>query len=262
MPGDESPAGLLDRIVAQKKREIEGIGSIDPSGFPPFRSSFHTSLKRAAGDPVRVIAECKKASPSKGLLRADYDPRAIASTYAHLGASAVSVLTDREFFQGDLSHLPMALECGLPVIRKDFIISEKQILEARAAGAHAILLIVRILSFEELKYLQDFAWNLGLDVLVETHDREEIGTALEARSNIIGINHRNLDTLVMDLSLTEQMAPLIRKESPEAVIIAESGVENREGRKRVDPHVDGILIGSALMESSDPAATWKAIFQD
>ena len=254
------PAGLLARIVARKVEEVESLPERGGESFPgrPFR--FREALERNPGAPLRIIAECKKASPSRGLLRPDYDPGQLAETYARLGAGALSVLTDRDFFQGDPSHIPAALKSGLPVLRKDFIISEKQIFEARRLGAHAILLIVRILTDRQLRELQRYAAELGLDILVETHNEEEIHRALEADSRIIGINHRDLDTLTMDLSLTERMAPLIRSAGPDRLIVAESGIESREGLKRIDAVADAALIGSVFMGSSDLEATWKDLF--
>lgn len=257
----ESAIGLLERIVKTKEREVAAISTDPLTGNDlPEVPSFYRALLRQPGSPIRVIAESKKASPSKGLIRPHYDPEKIAAVYASLGASAVSVLTDREFFQGDLSHIKMAVRCGLPVIRKDFIISELQIAEARVAGASAVLLIVRILTPPRLKELLGYARSLGLDVLVEIHNENEAMTAMDAGARIIGINHRDLDTLKMDLTLSGRIAPMIRKKDPEIIIVAESGIESAKGRKMMDNIADAILIGSALMESSDPAAKWHEIF--
>ncbi len=262
-----SPAGLLDRIVQTKHREVEALRQREDS-LPPVPADlssaepgpFYGGLRRPAGEPLRVIAECKKASPSKGLLRPAYDVSRIAAEYASCGANALSVLTDREFFQGDLSHIALAKESGLPVLRKDFIVSSLQIREAKAAGAHAVLLIVRILTDSQLtQYLKE-ARLLGLDVLTEVHNRTEMVRALDAGAPVIGINHRDLDSLKMDLSLTERLAPEIREASPETLVVAESGVESREGRLRVDPHADAILIGTAFMAHPDIPARWRELF--
>lgn len=259
----ESAIGLLERIVKAKEREVAAITGDPLNGRTLLEvPSFYKALKRPLGQPIRVIAECKKASPSRGLLRADYDPGRIAAEYARLGASAISVLTDRDFFQGDLSHIKEAAGCGLPIIRKDFIISELQIAEARVAGASAVLLIVRILSPVRLKALLDYAYSIGLDVLTEIHNEDEARLALEAGARIIGINHRDLDTLEMDLSLSGRIAPLIRGENSDIIIVAESGVESASGRKMMEPIADAILIGSALMESDDRASRWKDIFSN
>lgn len=260
-----SAGSLLDRIVAQKEKEIQALDSFSPSDLarltPPFQ--FEAALRRPTGAPLRVIAECKKASPSMGLIRADYQPAEIARAYRDCGAAAVSVLTDREFFQGDLSHLALAARAsGLPVLRKDFTISELQIQEARAAGADAILLIVRLLSPAQLSELQQAARELGMTALIEVHSEDEARTAIDCGGSLIGINHRDLDTLRMDLSLTERIAPVLRASLPDAVLLAESGVESRAGRERVAPFVDGILIGTALMQSADIPAKWAEIFAD
>jgi indole-3-glycerol phosphate synthase len=265
--------GLLDRIVRTKREEVEllkreegeSVPGHNPDGKAPFSDSqeppsFAGALRREPGSPLRVIAECKKASPSRGLLRPHYDPGALALEYARLGAGALSILTDRTYFQGEISHLDQARQSGLPLLRKDFIISPLQIREAKLHGASAILLIVRLLSDAELKELLTFARSLGLDVLTEVHNQGEAERALAAGASIIGINHRDLDTLTMDLSLTERLAPMIRKENPSALVVAESGVESREGRMQVEPHADAILIGTAFMGSEDMEGRWKEIF--
>ena len=196
-----------------------------------------------------------------GLIRADYRPADIARAYRDCGASALSVLTDREFFQGDLSHLgEAAAASALPVLRKDFTVSPLQIQEARAAGADAILLIVRLLSPAQLSELHSAARELGMTALVEIHSATEARAAVDCGATLVGINHRDLDTLEMDLSLTERIAPELRQALPDAVLLAESGVENRAGRERVEPYVDGILIGTALMQSDDIPQKWAEIF--
>ena len=262
-PGSNEPdrlPGLLRRIVQTKEEEIAQLPEAqDLSQAPPVRS-FYQALERPPGVPIRVIAECKKASPSMGLMRPDYHPGEIARTYAELGAAASSILTDRRFFQGDPGHLQEARDAGIPLLRKDFILSEKQLREARALGADAALLIVRLLDKQALADLLAAVAGLGMDALVEIHDEAELDAALESEARIIGINHRNLDTLKMDLSLTEKLAPRIRREKPEARIVAESGVESPEGRARVDAYADAVLIGTAFMKSSDIRATWRAIF--
>ncbi len=255
---ETEPTSLLGRIVQRKLAEIPGIRDLDPAG-PPVHS-LQEKIRRHPGMPVRVIAECKKASPSSGLLRSDYHPAVIASEYAALGASAISVLTDREFFQGDLGHLELARTCGLPILRKDFIISPQQIFESRRAGADAFLLIVRLLDLPRLTDFLEIGRSLGMDALVETHNEREVEIALQAGADIIGINHRDLDTLVMDLSLTERLAPQIRRSHPKTVIVAESGVESHEGRSRVDPHADAVLIGTALMKAASVKEVWTKIF--
>lgn len=254
--------GLLDQIVATKHSEIEKLQS---EGHPPPENrksvpSFKLAVKRNQGENLKVIAECKKASPSKGIIRPDYDPLSIAGSYRQNGASAISVLTDRKYFQGNLEDLKKVVTLGLPVLRKDFILSELQIHEAIEAGSSAILLIVRLLSPQRLKELLQYARSLGQDVLVEVHSEIEAEIAMASGADIIGINHRNLDTLEMDLSLSERLAPRIRKEIPDSVIVAESGIESREGRERMEKFADALLIGHGLLVSGDIDEAWKKIF--
>jgi indole-3-glycerol phosphate synthase len=258
-----SDASLLDRIVSQKEREVRELAKASTSDpLPPLAVPFRFAsvLRRPAGAPLRVIAECKQASPSMGLIRAGYDPAAIARAYQQCGAAALSVLTDREFFQGDLSHITAAASAELPILRKDFMISGLQIREARRAGAEAILLIVRILSELQLSELRQEAEALGMSALVEVHSEPEAELALRSGASLIGINHRDLDSLQMDLSLTERIAPGLRQANPELVLIAESGVESHSGLARVEPFVDGVLIGTALLRSSDIPGKWSEIF--
>lgn len=260
MPASAGASGdsLLDRIVRAKRAEIP---EIKLSGhYPGKPASLYQALRRPSGQKVRVIAECKKASPSMGLMRENYDPAEIARTYANLGASAISVLTDRNFFQGQIDHIALARAAGIPILRKDFIISREQIFEAREKGADAILLIVRLLSDDQILSFLELASSLGMDSLLEVHNREEAIRASESGGQIIGINHRDLDTLVMNMNLTPQIAPLLREKNPDAVIVAESGVESREGRSLVDAYVDAVLIGTAFMKSLDIPSTWKELF--
>lgn len=269
-------ADLLDRIVAVKQSEVAALQSGPAAARPPAgrRSSysmpgfvpgaplrFEEALRRPVGAPLRIVAECKRASPSHGLIRPDYDPATLAKTYANLGAAALSILTDREFFQGELAHLQAAREAsGLPALRKDFTIDPLQIYEARSAGADAVLLIVRILSEQQLSELQHAAAECGLAALVEVHSEAEADRALASGARIIGVNHRDLDTLRMDLSLTERIVPRLRRERPELILLGESGVENPEGLARVAPHADAILIGAGLLKSADIASAWRSIF--
>jgi len=192
-------------------------------------------------------------------MREVYEPEQLAITYASLGAVALSVLTDQQFFEGDPSHLTQAKRSGLPALRKDFVIHEKQIIDAARLKADAILLIVRILEKNQLAEYIAFARDLGLPALIETHNEREIEIAMDVKSEIIGINHRDLDTLKMDLSLTPRLAPEIRKANRSIIIVAESGVENRRGLETVNPFVDAALIGTAFMKSKNIADTWHEI---
>ena len=270
-----TPVSLLDRIVSAKWEEIEVleqnpayqdspsdyVAPSDVSGVH-VQPNFAAALRRPAGSPIRVIAECKKASPSMGLIKPDYDPARIAITYRDCGAQALSVLTDRSFFQGCNADLMAARKAELPIIRKDFILSPLQIREAREIGASAILLIVRILSAQQLVELQHAAREWGLHALVEIHNEAEAEAAMQSGARIIGINHRDLDTLEMDLGLTARIAPQIRSARPDCILVGESGVESPGGLARVDPYVDAVLIGTALMKSADIAATWRTIFSN
>lgn len=255
----DEDVGVLTPIAARKREEIAALPEIDPAALAPAPRSLKAALRRPAGAPIRVIAECKKASPSYGLLRAGYDPLAIAQEYKRNGAAALSVLTDARFFQGDVSHLEAVQAVDLPVLRKDFILHEKQIYEARRHGADAILLIVRLLDRVRLRDFIELANSLGMDTLVETHDAAEVETAIEVGAEIIGINHRNLDDLTMNMDLSLELAPRIREAAPEAIIVAESGVESRAGWSRVDALVDALLIGTAFMRSEDISRTWTEI---
>lgn len=253
-------SSLLEAIVQKKWEEVrhsEAKCTVSPLDQIP---SFHKALLRSPKDPLRVIAESKKASPSRGLIRPDYDPSLIARTYRELGASAISVLTDREFFSGGIDDISLAKQAGLPILRKDFIVHKNQITTARNYGASAVLLIVRILDDRTLLDLLEYAISLELDVLVETHNEREVLRAMDAGANIIGINHRDLDTLQMDLSLSAKLAPLIRSRCPECIVVAESGVETREGILKMEQVADAVLIGSALMESADISSAWNKLF--
>lgn len=257
---ETDPATLLDRITASKRREVSLLsGPLSPRNGPI--RSLAAALKRPPGSPLRVIAECKKASPSQGLMRPDYDPAQIALEYENLGAAGISVLTDGPFFSGSLGDLrAIKRSVGIPILRKDFTLEPIQIEEAWSAGADGVLLIVRLLSEQKLSTLLSVAREFGLDTLVETHSETEIEAALAAGATLIGINHRDLDTLRMDLSLTERLAPRIRREQPDAIVVAESGVETPEGRARMEPFADAVLVGTAFMRSSDIAGTWRTVF--
>lgn len=263
--------GLLDRIVAAKAREnaafLAGLNEpiayrqgIEDGLLPAGRLRESLNTRRANPHNLAVIAECKKASPSSGLIRPQYDARVLAHTYLRLGAAAASVLTDGEFFQGSLADAEAAVGTGIPVLRKDFILYDEQVYEAARIGAAGILLIVRLLGDADLGRLLRLADRLHLDVLVETHNEEEVRRALDAGASVIGVNHRDLDTLQIDLSLTERCAPLIRRSRSDALIVAESGVEDRAFLARLDGIADAVLIGTYFMKSPDITAAWHALF--
>ena len=250
------------REIAQLETQAEQLqSSLAKKKRARTTDTLQVALRRLPAQPLRIIAECKCASPSRGLLRADYQPKQIAASYTTCGAAALSVLTDAQFFQGALAHVAEVRQASaLPILRKDFILDPLQIYESIHAGVDAILLIVRLLSFDKLQMLYRLARQFGLDVLVEVHNQAEAEQAIALQAEIIGINHRNLDSLSMDLSLTPRLTPLIRQALPNAIIIAESGVESSASRKQVAEFVDGILIGTALMQSSDIRARWQEIF--
>ena len=204
---------------------------------------FLTSSKE---EPVRIIAEVKKASPSKGVIKEDFDPLAIAQEYSANGANAISVLTEPHYFQGNLEYLTAIRRyVPTPLLRKDFIIDKYQIVEALVYGADFILLIAKSLGTKELKELYDYAIHLGLEVLVEVHDKEDLTKAVKCGASIIGINHRNLETMEMDMTLCEKLIPLIPNGK---IIVAESGVSNTEIIKNLSSiGADAFLIGEHFM---------------
>ena len=204
---------------------------------------FLTSTK---DEPVRIIAEVKKASPSKGVIKEDFDPIAIAQEYSENGANAISVLTEPHYFQGNLEYLTAIRRyVPTPLLRKDFILDKYQIVEALVYGADFILLIAKSLGTKELKELYDYAIHLGLEVLVEVHDKEDLTKAIKCGASIIGINHRNLETMQMDMTLCEKLIPLIPNGK---IIVAESGVSNTEIIKNLSSiGADAFLIGEHFM---------------
>jgi indole-3-glycerol phosphate synthase len=216
---------------------------------PPPPVSFRAALSRR--DRVNVIAECKRRSPSRGVLRQNYDAGSIGRGYAAAGAAAISVLTEPTFFDGALADLDaVAMAAGIPALRKDFIVSQYQLLEARAAGAAAILLIVAALSDHELRTLAEHARRLGLDVLVEVHDGAELQRAIDAGADIIGVNNRNLRTLDVNVRASEELIGRI----PAGIVrVSESGLKSAEDIVRLrELGYDAFLIGERFMTEVDP----------
>ncbi|QKJ23725.1 indole-3-glycerol phosphate synthase TrpC [Poseidonibacter lekithochrous] len=197
-------------------------------------------------EPIRIISEVKKASPSKGIIKEDFDPIAIAQAYSNSGANAISVLTEPHYFQGNLEYLTAIRRyVPTPLLRKDFIVDKYQIVEALVYGADFILLIAKSLGTKELKELYEYALHVGLEVLVEIHDKEDLTKAMKCGANIIGINHRNLDTFEMDMELCDKLIPMIPNGK---IIVAESGVSNTETIKRLSGiGADAFLIGEHFM---------------
>lgn len=254
---------VLKRILATKEEEIRAASSKTPlaelqaiaeQAPPPV--GFRDALARATG--VALIAEVKKASPSRGIIRDDFDPAAIARAYRKAGASALSVLTDRLYFQGSPENLVVAKEAsGLPVLRKDFIIDPYQVWEARAWGADAILLIVAALDDERLAELHAQAKNLGMDVLVEVHEEAETERAVALGADLIGINNRDLSDFHTDLAVTERLARLIGER---ALIVSESALKSRADIDRVAAAgAKAVLIGTAFCEASDVEAKVREV---
>lgn len=253
-----SMATILEKIVATKLGEIERAKSAVPEGelrarlsdAPGVRNFF---TKLAAGGPIRLIAEVKKASPSAGVIRADFDPVAIARTYDAHGASCISVLTDEPYFQGRLEYLTRIKEAvGLPVLRKDFILDSYQVIEARAAGADAVLLIAECLDDCNLRKLFNATCELGMSPLVELYEPSNLERVFDAGATLIGVNNRNLHTFEVDLGHTIRM----RERVPDqCVLIGESGIKTRDDVLRLESAgVDAMLIGESLMCEPDIGA--------
>lgn len=258
---------ILDRILAVKREEVAAAKAAKPlaavraeaEAQPPARDFVGAiRAKIAAGKPA-VIAEIKKASPSKGVLREDFRPADIAADYENHGAACLSVLTDRQFFQGAPEYLQAArAACALPVLRKDFMVDRYQIYEARAMGADAILLIVSALSFAEMRDMEDLAMSMGMAVLVEAHDGNEVDTALYLRTPLIGINNRNLRTF--EVSLDTTLGQLDRIPA-DRIVVTESGILAPADVARMREHrVGAFLVGEAFMKAPAPGAALSGLF--
>lgn len=253
---------ILDKIVARKKEEVNTLktkGLVEPETEIDPPRGFTKSLSDYNG--VAVIAEAKKASPSKGIIRADFDPAMIAKAYKNGGAQAMSVLTDEDFFQGSLTYIPIVRRTvDLPVLRKDFIIDPIQVDQAGIYGADAILLIAAILEQSQLADYQAQAREKHMDVLVEVHNEQELEIALAANSRLIGINNRNLKDFSMDMNTTFR---LMREIPPEIPVVSESGIVDANDMQRlVDNKVCAALIGETLMRADDPAAALRQLRQN
>ena len=246
-------------LVEKRKKEypLEWLGrSLAYNPFVP--RPVENVLRSTPEDPYKIIAEIKKASPSKGVIREDFDPIAIAKAYEEGGANALSVLTEPFFFQGNIEYLSQVRRyVPMPLLRKDFIVDKYQLVEALVYGADFVLLIAKALSRKELKDLLEYTWHLGMEALVEIHDKADLIKAIFAGANIIGINHRNLETFEVDVRLSERLVPLIPKGK---IIVAESGINSHEQIKALhDIGVDAFLIGEHFMRQSDIAAEVKKI---
>ncbi len=243
---------ILDTIIEQKQAEVavllrEGFARPEVDIPPP--RPFRQALRDYEG--VAIIAEAKKASPSKGVIRPNFDPVAIAKSYQRGGAQAVSVLTDEHFFQGSLDYIPLVRQAvDLPVLRKDFIIHEVQIQQAKVYGADAILLIVAVLDQVQIRDYLDLADELELDALVEVHDEQELETALAAGSRLVGVNNRNLKDFTLDLETTFRLQRLM---PPDVPLVSESGIHTHADYLRLaEAKVAAALVGEAFMREADP----------
>jgi len=255
---------ILDKIIAHKKLEIDIQKKCAPldeikrslAGLGAVRG-----FKEAISAPgkINLIAEIKKASPSRGVIRSDFDPEAIARIYQDNGAAAISVLTDREFFQGDLSFLAKvrSVTSSVPILRKDFIIEEYQIYQSRLAGADAILLIAAILDLPTLNRFLSIASDVDLDCLVEVHTEDELRMVLNTDASIIGINNRDLRTFRTDIRTTARLMRIVPKDK---VVVSESGISSKEDVEFLQRcGIHAMLIGEVLMRSSDISLTMKQL---
>ena len=255
---DEIIKKTRERVERRKKEyPLEWLGrSLAYNPFVP--RPVHEALQSTPDDPYKIIAEIKKASPSKGVIREDFDPVTIAQAYEKGGADSLSILTEPHFFQGDKEYLGLVRRyVGIPLLRKDFIIDKYQIVEALAYGADYILLIAKALSRKELKELYEYALHLGLEVLVEIHDKTDLIKAMFAGATIVGINHRNLETFEMDMRLTEKLIPLIPNNK---IIVAESGINDHETVVEIAKMgADAFLVGEHFMRQDDITAAIKEV---
>ncbi|MCK8825896.1 indole-3-glycerol phosphate synthase TrpC [Fuchsiella alkaliacetigena] len=247
---------FLEKIIENTKQEV--AAQKDEVSLAELKAKLRApseikDFKTALLEPgMSLIAEVKKASPSKGVIREDFNPVQIASAYEEYGAAAISVLTDSKYFQGSLDYLTAIKEqVKLPLLRKDFIVDPYQLYEAQAAGADAVLLIVAVLSFEKLQELLSLAEDLGLAALVEVHSEDELRQAVEAEAEIIGINNRDLVTFETDIQQTLDLQELLPEDR---VTVSESGISSGDDVELLAAQgIDGILVGEALMRSADLA---------
>jgi indole-3-glycerol phosphate synthase len=255
---------MLDKIIAQKREEVNQRKKVAPTSYlrdriahrkPPL--DLASALK---GDHLRLIAEVKQASPSRGILSPNLNPTKLARTYAASGAAAISVLTEANYFMGSIEHLAAIKEVvGLPLLRKDFIFDPYQVYESRAYGADALLLIAAILSQGQLKELISLSHSLGLRCLVEAHNEGEVERAVLSKTEIIGINNRDLNTFVVDINTTRRLRPLIPKEK---IVVSESGIKSRRDIEKLGNWgVDAVLVGEALVTAGDVRAKMKELLR-
>ena len=258
---------ILKKILAVKKQEVAEAQAIKPLAAmraaaeraAPVRDFVVAIRGKIATGQAAVIAEIKKASPSKGVLRADFRPAEIAASYARHGAACLSVLTDQQFFQGSADYLKQArAACVLPVLRKDFMVDEYQIYQARAMGADAILLIAAALDVAQMRAFEALAHSLGMAVLVEVHNGDELDAALQLTTPLIGVNNRNLRTFEVSLQTTLDLLPRIPENR---IVVTESGILSATDVKRMRGHqVNAFLVGEAFMRAPDPGVELARVF--
>ena len=258
---------ILKTILAKKADEVArrksgmSIANLEEiaAGVERPRGFYNAIQNKVSARKPAIIAEIKKASPSQGVIREDFNPIVIGQDYAMNGAACLSVLTDKEFFQGSEAYLQMVRErCPLPVLRKDFMIDPYQVYEARALGADCILLIVAALEQEMMHELSDIATKLGMDVLVETHDAEELARALELETKLIGINNRNLRTFETSLQTTLN---LMKQIPTDRIIITESGIHTRDDVEfMLDNGIYAFLVGEVFMRAESPGQKMRELF--
>lgn len=258
---------ILKKIIAVKREEVAAM--IRQKPLAAMRADAESRVltrdfvgalrsKIASGKPA-VIAEIKKASPSKGVLRADFVPADIAQSYAECGAACLSILTDQQFFQGSVGYFKQArASCSLPALRKDFMIEPYQIYESRVMGADCILLIAAVLNDLQMKEMEQLALSLDMAVLVEVHDAAELERALLLKTPLIGINNRNLNTFEVSLDTT---LTLLQKVPSDRILVTESGISTVQDVKHLtDAHVQAFLVGEAFMRADDPGAALAELF--
>lgn len=250
-------AAKVDEVAESERARPAPVLEAECRSLPPTRS-LAAALRRPAGEPVRILAEVKRASPSAGPIRPGADPAAIAREYAEAGAAAISVLTDQRYFDGQLRFVTaVRAAVDLPVLRKEFVIDRYQLLEARAAGADAALLIVAALDDARLAELMSVATELGLDALVEVHDQHEAERAAAAGARLIGVNHRNLADFTIDLELSSRLRPAL---PAEVVMVGESGIRSAADVARLgEAGVDAVLVGEQLMRAPSPGAALREL---
>jgi indole-3-glycerol phosphate synthase len=257
---------VLQRILATKAAEVAARSqslslaevAARAADEPPARGFAARVNSQAASGPA-VIAEIKKASPSAGVIRPDFKPSQIAKAYEDAGAACLSVLTDVEYFQGADLYLQQARDaCGLPVLRKDFLIDPWQVHESRMLGADCVLLIVAALGEDQLHELDGLAREVGLDVLVEVHDEAEMDRALATGAGLIGVNNRDLHTFTTDLATSERLRDRV---PPDRTFVTESGIHSRDDIRRMrNAGIDAFLVGEAFMRAEDPGAALRELF--